>query len=52
MRLALIIFMIGIFLIVAGYVNQVSPQCKEGVEIRLVSRSVYDEIVQNSTLGY
>mgnify|MGYP006126075585 FL=1 len=52
MRLAFIIFMIGLFLIVAGYVNQVSPQCKEGVEIRVVPRSVYDEIVSNSTLGY
>ncbi len=52
MRLAFILFMIGLMMIVAGFVNQVAPKCKEGVEIRVVPRSVYDEIVSNSTLGY
>jgi|TARA_B110000046_G_C12607590_1_gene239479 hypothetical protein len=52
MRLALILFILGIMMITAGFVNQVAPKCKEGVEIRIVPRSVYDEIVSNSTLGY
>lgn len=52
MRFAFILFTIGLMMVTAGYVNQVAPNCKEGVEIRVVSRSVYDEIVQNSTLGY
>lgn len=52
MRLAFILFILGIMMITAGFVNQVAPKCKEGVEIRIVPRSVYDEIVSNSTLGY
>lgn len=52
MRLALILFVLGIMMVVAGFVNQVAPKCKEGVEIRIVPRGVYDEIVSNSTLGY
>ena len=52
MKLAFMLFIIGTMMIVAGFVNQVSPKCREGVEIRIVPRNVYDEIVSNSTLNY
>ena len=52
MKLAFMLFIIGTMMIVAGFVNQVAPKCREGVEIRIVPRNVYDEIVSNSTLNY
>jgi|TARA_X000001036_G_scaffold417387_1_gene435317 hypothetical protein len=46
LNLSLIIFMMGIFFITAGYANQVKPSCKEGVEIKYVTKDLYDEISQ------
>ena len=37
-------------MIVAGYTNQISPQCNQGVKVKVVSRNVYDEILYNQEL--
>ena len=45
MNLSLIIFIIGVFFVVAGYSFQIRPQCKdEGDQIKYVPMSVYEEI--------
>ena len=50
MNIAIILFALGIIMIVAGYLNQVNPQCDQGVKVRIVPRSVYDEILHNQEL--
>ena len=50
MRLSLLLFIIGIIFITAGYTNQLNPRCKSGSEVRIVPRNVYDQIIQDSTL--
>jgi len=50
MRLSLLLFIIGILFITAGYTNQLDPKCKKGSEVRIVPRNVYDQIIQDSTL--
>jgi len=50
MNIAIILFTLGIIMVVAGYINQVSPQCDQGVKVRIVPRSVYDEILNNQEL--
>jgi len=50
MNIAIILFALGIIMIVAGYTNQISPQCDQGVKVKIVPRSVYDEILHNQEL--
>mgnify|MGYP001242305803 CR=1 FL=1 len=50
MNIAIILFALGIIMIVAGYTNQISPQCDQDVKVRIVPRSVYDEILHNQEL--
>ena len=50
MRLSLLIFIIGIIFITAGYTNQLNPGCRPGSDVRIVPRNVYDQIIQDSTL--
>jgi hypothetical protein len=50
MNIALILFTIGIIMIVAGYTNQVSPHCNQDVQIKIVPRNVYDEILNNQEM--
>ena len=47
MNIALILFTLGIIMITAGYINQVSPHCNPGVQVKVVPRDVYDEILYN-----
>lgn len=37
-------------MIVAGYTNQVSPHCNQDVQIKIVPRNVYDEILNNQEM--
>ncbi len=46
----LIIFLIGIIMITAGYTNQISPQCNKNLQVKIVPRDVYDEILLNKEL--
>ena len=50
MNIAIVLFTLGIIMIVAGYTNQISPQCNQGVKVKVVSRNVYDEILYNQEL--
>jgi hypothetical protein len=50
MRLSLLLFIIGVLFITAGYAQSVSPKCEKGSEVRIVPRNVYDQIIADSTL--
>jgi len=50
MNIALIMFTLGIIMIVAGYTNQISPQCDQDIKVRVVPRVVYDDILSNKAL--
>ena len=50
MNIALIMFTLGIIMIVAGYTNQMSPQCDQDIKVRVVPREVYHEIINNKDL--
>jgi len=50
MRLSLLLFIIGVLFITAGYTQSLSPECERGNEVRIVPRNVYDQIIEDSTL--
>ena len=50
MNIALIMFTLGIIMIVAGYTNQMSPQCDQDIKVRVVPREVYNEILNNKDM--
>ena len=50
MNIAIVLFTLGIIMIVAGYTNQISPQCNPGVKVKIVSRDIFDEILYNREL--
>jgi len=50
MNIALILFTLGIIMITAGYINQVSPHCNPDIQVKVVPRDVYDEILHNQEL--
>jgi len=52
MRLSLILFIMGTLFITSGYLNQIDPGCSTGdTNIKIVSRSVYDQIYHDSILS-
>ena len=50
MKLSLLIFIIGVLFITAGYTQQLDPGCKKGNDVRIVPRNVYDQVIADSTL--
>jgi len=44
MKISLLLFILGILLITAGYAHQMKPSCETGVEVKFVPRDVYDEL--------
>ena len=50
MRLSLLLFIMGVVFITAGYTNSLSPGCKMGTEVRIVPRNIYDQIIHDATL--
>ena len=46
MRITLLLFIMGVLLITAGYAHQMKPSCEKGIDIKYVPRNVYDEIMQ------
>jgi hypothetical protein len=50
MRIVLLLFIMGILFITAGYAHQVKPSCSKGTEVKFVPRDVYDEIILNKVL--
>lgn len=51
MRLSLIMFVIGVLFVVKGYTLQLDPKCNEKPLVKVVPRTVYDEIVKNSSMN-
>jgi len=51
-KLSLILFISGILLITAGYANNMKSDCDPKVEIKYVSRNVYDEILKNKIINF
>jgi hypothetical protein len=50
MNIALVLLVVGIMMIVAGYTNQITPQCNKDIQIKIVSREIYDDILYNQEL--
>ena len=50
MRLSLLLFVSGIICIVAGYVQDLDPQCAPKSEVRIIPRNVYDQLIKDATL--
>lgn len=50
MRLSLLLFVLGILFVLAGYLNQIKPSCEKGVDIKIVPRNVYDQIIEDTIL--
>jgi hypothetical protein len=51
MNIALILFTLGILMVVAGYTNQISPHCNTDIQVKVVPRPIYDEILHNQELS-
>ena len=43
--LSLIVFLIGVYMIGFGYMQQKGEQCKNKIEYKFVPRSVYDQML-------
>ena len=50
MNIALILFVLGILMIYASYVNSISPKCNQDIKVRVIPRQVYDQILHNKEL--
>ena len=50
MNIALILLIIGVMMVVAGYTNQISPQCNQQPQVKVVPRPIYDELLLNQEL--
>ena len=48
--IAVILFLLGIYMIGLGYMQQRGAQCKNKIEYRFIPRSVYDEMLFRSPL--
>lgn len=48
--LSLFLFILGIMCIISGHTLMISDKCNKDVDIRIVPRNVYDDIVRGSTL--
>ena len=51
MRLALILFVIGILCIVSGITQTLHSGCDKKTRVKIVPRHVYDDLIQNSTMN-
>ena len=50
-NLSMLLFFLGFSFIVIGYSQEIKPNCEKGVDIRILPRNVYDEIIENSVLS-
>ena len=51
MRLALILFVVGILCIVSGITQTLHSGCSQKTRVKIVPRHVYDELLENSTMN-
>ena len=47
MKLTLIIFVVGMLLITAGYAQQLKPSCEKGIEVKYLPINVYDQLEES-----
>ena len=50
MRLSLLLFIIGVLFVTAGYAQSMKPECKRVDEVGISPRKDYGKIIANSTL--
>ena len=50
MKISLLMFIIGVMFIIAGYVQQLDPKCKNNTEIRIIPRNIYDQLIEDATI--
>ena len=50
MNIAIVLFTLGVIMVVAGYTNQISPNCNADVKVKIVPRKIFDEILYNQEL--
>lgn len=50
MKLNLFMFVIGILLVVAGYTQQLDNGCNNELEVRIIPRNVYDQLMIDSVI--
>lgn len=50
MNLALLLFVIGVLMIVAGISLDLSPTCNQDIKVKIVPQSVYMDIAANQEL--
>ena len=48
--LSLFLFIIGLMCIIGGHTLMMSDKCNKDVDIRIVPRNVYDNIIKDSVL--
>lgn len=44
MQLGLFFFILGMIFIIAGYTNQITPSCKDDIDIKLVNKKEFNNI--------
>jgi hypothetical protein len=50
MKLNLLMFVLGILFVIAGYTQQLDTGCKNETEVRIIPRNVYDQLITDSIL--
>ena len=50
MNIAIVLFTLGVIMVVAGYTNQISPNCNADVKVKIVPRKIFDEILYSQEL--
>ena len=48
MKLSILLFVVGITMIGLGITRQMTPQCKDRVDVRYVARNIYDDLLRSS----
>lgn len=51
MNIALLLMLLGVMMVVAGYTNQISPKCNQELSVKIIPRNVYDDILYNQELA-
>ena len=47
MKITLILFVMGMLLITAGYAQQMKPSCEKGIEVKYIPRNVFDQLEES-----
>tara|TARA_B100000212_G_C26987453_1_gene369298 strand:- start:21 stop:200 length:180 start_codon:yes stop_codon:yes gene_type:complete len=50
MNFAFLFLILGVALVSVGFTNSLAPKCNQDVQVKIVPRIVYDEILHNQEL--